>query len=199
MGLESQIWIAKLKNWQHSSLTVKCFHCLNKGTDFAHQHRFNATATPLWQKYDLRRRQSFILSDPQARRSRNPSCMLRINEIDGANIFYTTLESINQPQGCRKQPPGLQKVTHISIGGGCCGGPKQSVHARRMSQISPGVMHSNPRKTCRACHKADGFTWWDEMRCWQCGYVNGDCNADARGLFTPSPNAFFWCSNHSII
>lgn len=187
---------------QHSSLAVKCFYFLNDRTDFSHRRRFNATATPPWQKYDLRRRQSFIPSDLQARRSRNVTCMLRRNEIDGVNIFYTTLESINQPQDCRRSQ------TFESVHGGCGAAPRWSKTKRAhvMSQERPWCNAQQSPKNVSSVSQSRWFHMlgWDEMLA---VWLHKQClsNADVQELLTMSPNVFIgapittWFKHFSLV
>lgn len=90
-------------------------------------------------------------------------------------FFNTTLESINQPQGCRS----AEGHRHLGRWRLHRGATVVKDKSRRISdRLSSDVMHSTPwkkKKTCRACHKADGFACRNEMRCWQGGYVNGEC------------------------
>lgn len=192
MGLECRIWIAKLKNRQHSSLAIKCFYCLKDRTDFSHQCNSNSSLTK------IRPQEEAELHSLWSTSKEKQECQLYVEEKRdwwGKHFFtqpWRALISLRATGSSRRTAEGHRHLSRcMAAVAQRHGGPKQSAHMSWV-RIDPGVMDSNPRRTWRARHKADGFTCWDEMRGWPCVCLRKQClcNADAQELLR-SPNAFF--------
>lgn len=104
----------------------------------------HSSAASVQQQLHSDKNMSFILSDLRARRSRNVSCVKEKQDWWCTGFFYTALESINQPQGCRKQPRDCrrsQTFESVAAAAQHCSGPKQSMHISWV-RIRPGEKHA---------------------------------------------------------